>query len=69
MLGNEDLWQTATECHHLLAEAKIPHAIVGGVAVCLHGYQRNTVDVDLLIRKEDSEAVREAHAQKFRGRG
>jgi hypothetical protein len=42
-----------------LASAKIPHALVGGVAVCLHGYQRNTVDVDLLIRKEDSNAVRE----------
>jgi hypothetical protein len=36
----------------------IAHALLGGVAVCLHGYQRNTVDVNLLIRKEDSEAVR-----------
>jgi hypothetical protein len=26
--------------------------------VCLHGYQRNTVDVDLLIHKEDSAAIR-----------
>src|SRR5262249_32183416 len=40
--------------------AKIPHAVVGGVAVCLHGYQRNTVDVDVLIRKDDSNAVRDA---------
>ena len=60
MLGNDALWQTATQCHQLLAAAKIPHAIMGGVAVCLHGYQRNTVDVDLLIRREDSAAVREA---------
>jgi hypothetical protein len=60
MLGNDALWQTATQCHQLLAAAKIPHAIMGGVAVCLHGYQRNTVDVDLLIRREDSVAVREA---------
>ena len=28
--------------------------------MCLHGYQRNTVDVDLLIRPDDSVAVREA---------
>ena len=34
-----------------------PH---GGVAVCLHGYQRNTVDVDMLIRREDREELREA---------
>jgi hypothetical protein len=28
------------------------------VAVCLHGYRRNTVDVDLLVRPEDAEAAR-----------
>jgi len=30
------------------------------VAVCLHGYRRNTVDLDLLVRREDSAAVRAA---------
>lgn len=59
MLENESLWQVAAQCHQLLSEANLPHAVVGGVAVCLHGYQRNTVDVDLLVRKEDSQAVRE----------
>ncbi|MBI1832230.1 MAG: hypothetical protein HYR84_12365 [Planctomycetes bacterium] len=59
MLENESLWQAATYCHEILAAAKIPHAIMGGVAVCLHGYQRNTVDIDLLVRKEDSQAIRE----------
>jgi len=59
MLENQTLWQTATHCHQLLSKAKVPHALVRGVAVCLHGYQRNTVDVDLLIRREDVEAVRE----------
>ena len=33
---------------------------MGGVAVCLHGYQRNTVDVDFLIRRDDSDAVKTA---------
>ncbi len=60
MLGNETLWETAVSCHETLATAGVPHAIVGGVAVCLHGYQRNTVDVDLLIDAADSEAVRDA---------
>ncbi|HWA99159.1 MAG TPA: hypothetical protein VG713_11730 [Pirellulales bacterium] len=31
-----------------------------GVAVCLHGYQRNTVDLDLLVRHEDQQRVRDA---------
>jgi hypothetical protein len=66
MLENDSLWQAAAECHQLFATEKIPHAIMGGVAVCLHGYQRNTVDVDLLIRREDSPAVREVlEAEKF----
>src|SRR5216110_2461787 len=64
MLENESLWQAATQCHEILAAAKIPHAILGGVAVCLHGYQRNTVDVDLLVRKEDAEAVRQVLEQQ-----
>jgi hypothetical protein len=58
MLGNETLWGTAHRTHEVLAAAEIPHAIVGGVAVCLHGYRRNTVDVDLLIRPRDSEGVK-----------
>jgi hypothetical protein len=41
-----------------LSAAEIPYAICGGVAVCLHGYQRNTVDLDLVIRSGESEAVR-----------
>jgi hypothetical protein len=60
MLGNESLWQAAMSCHEILAAARIPHAIVGGVAVCLHGYQRNTVDLDLLIRQQDAQSARSA---------
>lgn len=59
MLGNDTLWEVAQNCHQLLEEAEIPHAIVGGVAVCLHGYQRNTVDVDLLVRGTDGDRLRE----------
>lgn len=60
MLENESLWDTAVQCHELLAAAAIPHAVIGGVAVCLHGYQRNTVDLDLLVRQEDTPAIRHA---------
>ncbi len=58
MVENESLWQAAARCHEALAAAEIPHAVLGGVAVCLHGYQRNTVDVDVLVRRADSDAVR-----------
>jgi hypothetical protein len=57
MLENESLWDVAERVHGLLARAGIDHAIVGGVAVCLHGYRRNTVDLGLLIRSEDSAAL------------
>jgi len=60
MLGNENLWQVAMQCHHVLAESQIPYSVCGGVAVCLHGYQRNTVDLDLIIRQTHSSAVRAA---------
>lgn len=58
MLGNESLWNVAERCDALLSAAKIPYSICNGVAVCLHGYQRNTVDLDLVIRSSESEAVR-----------
>ncbi len=60
MLGNESLWEAAQASHAVLGAAGLPHAVVGGVAVCLHGYQRNTVDVDLLVRSEDADAIRSA---------
>lgn len=60
MLGNESLWDVAQLCHETLTQAGIPYAVAGGVAVCLRGYQRNTVDLDLLIRREDSDCVKTA---------
>jgi hypothetical protein len=57
MLGNESLWQVAQQAHAALAQAGVPHAILRGVAVCLHGYQRNTIDIDLLIRRQDQSTL------------
>ena len=37
----------------LLAEAGVPHALVGGVAVLHHGYVRATRDLDLLLSRSD----------------
>lgn len=59
MLGNESLWEIALRCHQLLKRSSIPHSICGGVAVCLHGYQRNTTDVDVIINSSDSARIKE----------
>ena len=58
MVGKEPLWAAAARCHEAVSSAGIPHAIVGGVAVCLHGYRRTTVDVDILVASGASERIR-----------
>ena len=58
MLGTENLWQAAAQCHRILANADISHSICGGVAVCLHGYQRNTANLDLIIEPDRAADVR-----------
>jgi hypothetical protein len=63
MLQKETLWNVAIDCHSRLERSGIPHAVVGGVAVCLHGYQRTTVDLDLLVRRADTNAIRQALAE------
>jgi hypothetical protein len=60
MLGSEPIWQAASVCHEALSEIAAPHVVIGGVAVCLHGYRRNTVDIDLLVRRVDMRAIHKA---------
>lgn len=63
MLENQSLWEVAERVNDLLRRCQIDYAVVGGVAVCLHGYRRNTVDLDLLIspdRAADFRAALEA---------
>ena len=59
MLGNESLWEIAVRCHELFQAYEIPHSICGGVAVCLHGYQRNTTDVDIIVNAEDTARIKQ----------
>ena len=60
MLGSSHIWQTAIRSSEAFKRSEVPHALVGGVAVCLHGYQRNTADVDILVRPDDLVAVRQS---------
>ena len=57
MLENESLWEAAARCDRILDDAGVAYSVCGGVAVCLHGYQRNTVDLDLIIRGEDADRI------------
>lgn len=43
----------------MLAEAKVEFVLVGGLAVALHGYQRVTMDVDVVL------AMNEDNLRKF----
>jgi len=38
------------EVCHILAQANVPYAIVGGYAVALHGALRGTIDIDFVIK-------------------
>lgn len=44
--------EDAIEVGELLARLRIPHALVGGLAVGLHGFPRATKDVDYLVGAE-----------------
>jgi hypothetical protein len=48
-----------------LDDLRIPYAIVGGMALFLHGFRRFTEDVDLLVTRE---GLQEAHRQ-LEGKG
>ena len=60
LLESETLWQTCRRVRGLLDAVGIDHAVCGGVAVCLHGYQRNTTDLDLVIDAVNQAATRQA---------
>lgn len=47
--GGGAILDTSREVSRLMSEAGIDAAIIGGVAVVLHGHVRTTVDVDLFV--------------------
>jgi len=60
-----DVFTTLQNLTRRLEEAKIPYALVGGLALAAHGFVRMTQDVDLLMTRDGLEAFNE----KFVGRG
>lgn len=44
-------------CGH---ETQLPFLVIGGIAIVAHGYQRDTIDLDYLVRQSDRAAWRDA---------
>lgn len=54
------VYNSLTEIARRLAEANIPYAILGGMALVAHGYRRTTEDVDVLVTPEGLARIHEA---------
>ena len=63
--GEDPVHQTLRDVTRRLSDAGIPYAVCGGMALVAHGYQRTTVDVNVLVTADGQAA---AHAQ-LDGRG
>ncbi len=48
-----------------LVKAKIPHAVMGGMAVYAHGYERLTADVDILLTPQGLDTFREKFVPRY----
>lgn len=56
-MKKDDVHLTMRRVTDRLRDEKIPYAVLGGMAIALHGYLRATSDVDLLTTKEGLERI------------
>jgi hypothetical protein len=54
-----DLYDELIAVTRALQECGVEYAVCGGMAMAIHSIPRNTVDLDLLIRREDLERAEE----------
>jgi hypothetical protein len=64
-MGRGKVHQTMDRITERLTKAGIPYAIIGGMAINAHGYERNTTDVDLLTTRDGLDDIH----KKIVGRG
>src|SRR5262249_6265275 len=62
--GRDEVHKTLRRVTKRLDKAGIPYAIVGGLAVKVHGYRRTTNDVDLLLTPQGLEEFRKRFVPK-----
>jgi hypothetical protein len=60
-MGQSDVHRTLEKIAKLLDDEGIPYALVEALALNEHGYQRTTVDVDLLLTGEGLAAFKARH--------
>jgi hypothetical protein len=63
--SSSPLLDTARRLHRLFSEMQIPYAIIGGLAVIRNGAVRTTIDVDVLVRKQDWPEIRRSLSGGF----
>jgi hypothetical protein len=56
---DSDVFKTLYRVTKRLRDLEIPHAVVGGMALFVHGYERFTSDVDLLVTPEGLKEIHE----------
>jgi hypothetical protein len=61
-MKTDPVHQTLFNLARRLDQEKIDYALIGGMALNLHGYERMTVDVDLLLTKDGLEKFHSALA-------
>jgi hypothetical protein len=62
--GKDKVHQTMKRLVRRLKRAGIDHAIVGGMAVNVHGYERTTKDVDVLLTRDGFEEFKRRFVPK-----
>jgi hypothetical protein len=58
-MKKDDVHQTMRRLSDRLKQENIPYAIIGGMAMNLHGFRRVTGDVDVLTTREGLDAIHE----------
>lgn len=64
-MKDDPVHQTLKAIARRLTELQIPYCIAGGMALVAHGYDRTTVDVDVIVTEEGLSAIH----QNLEGRG
>jgi hypothetical protein len=59
-MRTDPVHQTLRSVTSRLRELEVPYAVVGGMALVAHGYDRTTVDVDILLSSDGHERVKQA---------
>jgi len=63
--GRDPVHKTMRRIAKLLDKAKIPYAVVGGMAVFAQGYRRTTDDLDILLTREGFATFRRSFVPKI----